>query len=72
MTLMDMISKLRTNHERVEIRNEEGYEIMTCDVSSKGVAPYLNCEITEWFPHAAPYKHCDFTVYVKEVVNEQS
>ena len=67
MTLIDMISTLRTKeYERVEIRNEEGYEIMTCKTDSKGIAPYLNCEITEWFPHAAPFKHCDFTVYIKE------
>lgn len=67
MTLRDMISTLRTENERVEVRDEEGYEIMTCRTDSKGITPYLDYEITEWFPHPAPFKQCDFTVYVKYV-----
>lgn len=67
MKLRDMISILRTiDYNRVEIRDEEGNEITTCKTNSKGIEPYLDCEITEWFPGAAPFKHCDFTVYVKE------
>jgi hypothetical protein len=65
MKLKDMIRTLRTQ-ERVEIRDEEGYEIITCQSDSKGIAPYLECEVAEWFPHAAPFAKCDFTVYIKE------
>lgn len=66
MTLSDMIKTLRIRHARVEIRDEEGNEMLTCGTDSKAISPYLSCEVTEWFPGAAPFKSCDFTVYIKE------
>ena len=65
MTLRDMISTLRTS-ERVEIRNEDGYEILTCGTESRGLEPYLDCQVIDWFPHPAPFAKCDFTVSIKE------
>lgn len=66
MKLMDMISTLRTPNERVEIRDKENYEILTCRTDSKALEPYLDCEIINWFPHPAPFAKCDFTVSIKD------
>ena len=67
MTLEEMIKTLRTyQYERIEIRNEEGNEILSCPVTSKGIVPYLECTVAQWFPHGAPNKDATFTVYVKE------
>lgn len=66
MKLKEMIQTLRTaNYERVEIRNEDGWEIATFPANSTAIAPYLDCEVSEWFPHGAPGKAADFTVYIK-------
>lgn len=67
MRLGDMLKTLRTIfNERIEIRDSEGNEILTCPASSKAIIPFEDCEVTEWFPHAAPNKNATFTVYIKE------
>ena len=67
MILKDMIDTLRTvAYEKVEIRDKNGNEILTCPTTSVGWKPYQNCEIIEWFPHGAPNKDATFTVYIKE------
>ena len=67
MKLKDMIDTLRTvAYERVEIRNEYGYEILTCSTTSVIWETYKDCKVVEWFPHGAPNKDATFTVYIKE------
>lgn len=69
MTLKEMIDTLRTvAYEKVEIRDEEGNEILTSPTTAKGWEPYQNCNVIEWFPHGAPNKNATFTVYIKEVI----
>lgn len=64
MILKDMISMLRTiTYERVEIRNEDGYEILTCPTNSVAWKTYQNCKVVEWFPYGSPDKDATFTVY---------
>lgn len=48
MTLKDMVEKLR-NTEVVEIRDHDNYLICICNTDSKGIQPYLEYEILEWF-----------------------
>lgn len=48
MTLKDMVEKLRKK-EIVEIRDRDNYIICTCHTNSKGIQPYLENEILEWF-----------------------
>ena len=67
MTLKDMIDTLRTPaYERVEIRNEDNYEILTCPTTSESWKQYQDCKVVSWFPHGAPNKDATFTVYIKE------
>lgn len=71
MKLGDMIKTLRTTqYERIEIRDCDGNEVLTCPASSAGIMPFINCEVTEWFPHGAPNKDATFTVYVSDGVIE--
>ena len=71
MTLKDMICTLRTSQfERIELRDDYGNEIFTCSTDSSGLTPYLEYTVTEWFPHGAPKSTADFTVYVRESVEE--
>lgn len=66
MKLGDMLTTLRTaQYERVEIRDAEGTEIFTCPSLSDAVKQYLECEVTEWFPHGAPNKDATFTVCIR-------
>ena len=66
MRLHDMLKTLRTiQYERIEIRDSEGNEILTCPASSEALTSYMDYIITEWFPHSAPNKDATFTVYVK-------
>ena len=64
MTIKDMITHLRTK-ERVEVRDEQGYELFTCDTDSAVLFDYWDREVTEWFPHPSPRGNCDFTVMIK-------
>lgn len=68
MILKEMIVALRMP-QRMQIRDEEGWEICTCQTNSEGVLPYMNCVVTQWFGN---YKdgNTDFVVYVKETENE--
>lgn len=81
MKLKDMILTLRTiAYERVEIRDEYGNEIFTCNTSDLSGPPtsstslssasfwetYKDYKVVEWFPHGAPYKDATFTVYIKK------
>ena len=53
MTIKDMITHLRTK-ERMEVRDEQGYELFTCDTDSAVLFDYWDREVTEWFPHPSP------------------
>lgn len=48
MTLKEMVEKLRKT-EVVEIRDHDNYLICTCKTDSKGITPYLENEVIEWF-----------------------
>lgn len=67
MNVKDMITCLRTKN-RVEVRDEQGNELFTCDSDSTVLFDYWDREITEWFPHPQAYRVCDFTVYIKDEV----
>lgn len=67
MTIRDMITHLRMK-ERVEVRDEQGYELFTCDTDSTVMFDYWDREVVEWFPQSAPNKQCDFTVTIKDEV----
>lgn len=49
MTVKDMVEKLRMP-KMVEIRDHANYFICTCKTESKGITPYLENEVIEWFP----------------------
>ena len=65
MTIKDMITHLRTK-KRVEVRDEQGNELFTCDSDSTVLFDYWDREITKWFPHTHVYRACDFTIYIKD------
>ena len=67
MKLGDMLRTLRTHqYERVEIRDFEGNEILTCPADSEIITNnFKDCEVSEWFPHGAPNKDATFTVCIK-------
>ena len=64
MRLKEMIDLLRFP-QRMQIRDEEGWEIFTCNTTSEGVLPYMNWVVTQWFGNYKDGK-ADFVVYVKE------
>ena len=37
----------------ISIRDRDNIGICTCTTNSKGVDPYINCEVVEWFPSVA-------------------
>jgi len=65
MTVKDLITHLRMK-QRMEVRDEQEYELFTCDTDSAVMFDYWDREVVEWFPHSAPNKVCDFTVYIKD------
>ena len=64
MKLKDMITTLRTRNERIEIRDEEGNELITAPQDSDMLKVLFDSEIIEWFPHGAPGKDATFTVFI--------
>lgn len=64
MKLKDMINTLQTANERVEIRDNQNYEICTCSTESEGWKPYQDRKVVGWFPHGAPKKDATFTVLI--------
>ncbi len=53
MTVRDMIGHLRTQ-EKVLIRDDMNYNIGIFDTNSKGLEPYLDREVGDWFPGCPP------------------
>lgn len=49
MKLSDVLNNLRIDCT-IEIRDKDNNGICTCITNSKGVDPYINCEVVEWFP----------------------
>lgn len=49
MRLGDMLHILRFECT-LSIRDRDNIGICTCETSSKGVDPYINYEVVEWFP----------------------
>ena len=64
LKLNDMIVTLRTNNERIEIRDAAGNELLTAPQDSSVIDSYLNRNVITWFPHGAPGKDATFTVYI--------
>ena len=51
MTVRCLIEVLKNGYsEQIEIRDSDNYSICTTRSDSKGMLPYLECEIKEWFP----------------------
>lgn len=53
MTVRDMISRLRTQ-ETVLIRDETNYNIGIFDSDSRGLEPYMDRSVGDWFPGCPP------------------
>lgn len=49
MRLGDMLHTLRIECT-IAIRDKDNIEICTCNTNSKGIDPYVNCEVVEWYP----------------------
>lgn len=64
MTLKDMIDKLRIPC-RIKIRDSESYPICDCESDSRGVIPYLDLEIVEWFVYSLANETNTICVLVK-------
>lgn len=65
MKLREMIGTLRV-HQRVLIRSSDGYDICSCKTESKGVIPYMDDNVVEWFIGCPPFESgIDFVVYVE-------
>lgn len=70
MILKEMIDLLRMP-QRMQIRNEEGWEICTCYTNSEGVLPYLGWKVIEWFAnYRVPELQADFVVFVAETIGD--
>lgn len=68
MTLNDMIKNLRKNCA-IAIRDHDNFRICENSSNSKGVIPYLNYEIIEWFPMIdSTYEMGMFCVLINDVV----
>ena len=66
MILKDMIETLRSpQYERIEIRDREGWEQLTCQATSPALGAYMDIQVLEWFPGCAPNKDSTFVVYLK-------
>lgn len=68
MKVRELTSIIRVN-KRVEIRDEDGYEICVTNADSKGIEPYLEREITQWFPNCSIVDKADFVIYLKEAAD---
>ena len=68
MLFGEMINKLRTN-TTFEIRDEDNNKICIVESNSKGVNPYLDCEVVQWFIYARALfdSQPDACVLLKEV-----
>lgn len=49
MKFGDMLHTLRTRC-KIEIRDKENTGVCICQSDSKGVDPYINYDVVEWFP----------------------
>lgn len=67
MKLKDMVEKLRKS-EIVEIRDHDNYPICTCCTDSKGIQPYLDNEILEWFVFSDGIYYPNFCVLINDEV----
>lgn len=70
MTLMDMVTTLRTQDNFIEVRDIHNEEIATFPQDRIMGTPYVEKEVEEWFPGAAPYKHATFTVIIDWEIRE--
>ena len=52
MKLKDMIETIRSpEFYRIELRDGEGEELMTCRASSEALEPYMETTVWDWIPH---------------------
>lgn len=67
MTIKDMTTHLH-DKQRMEVRDEQGYELFTCNTDSAVLFDYWDREVKEWFPRHGI--KCDFTVTIKDEETE--
>jgi hypothetical protein len=51
----------------VAIRDEENENVCNTRTDSKGIIPYLDKDVTRWFPEGTLLNPADFTVSLKGV-----
>lgn len=66
MKLKDMINKLRIPCQ-IKIRDSENNSICDCESNSKGVIPYLDLEVVEWFVYTLTHDINTICVLVNDV-----
>ena len=65
MKFRDMLETLRTEGV-VEIRDQDNIGVCVCNTDSKGVEPYTDLEVVEWFVFAtSPLNSKSFCVLLK-------
>lgn len=72
MKVKEMISTLH-HTVRVEFRDEDGYEICEADTDSAGMEPYLEREVSQWFPYYGRtllQNKANFVIFLKEAADE--
>ena len=51
MLLKEFLEKLKFQDKEIEINDENGESICKAYANSRGVQPYLNYEVVQWFPY---------------------
>ena len=65
MKLKDLLDTLRTEG-RVEIRDQDNNSVCVCETDSKGVEPYRELKVVEWFVFSpSPFNNKDFCVLLE-------
>lgn len=68
MTVGEMVKTLKTQRE-IELRDRDGFVICRINSDSKGVKPYVNEEVTLWFPvkgEVPSLEGIDLVFYISE------
>lgn len=66
MKFKEMIDTLNQGYT-VAIRDEENENVCNTRTDSKGIIPYLDKDVTRWFPEGTLLNPADFTVSLKGV-----
>jgi hypothetical protein len=66
MKFKEMIDMLPQSYS-VAIQDEDDENVCTTRTDSKGIIPYLDKDVTRWFPEGTLLNPADFTVSLKGV-----